>query len=363
MNPLALGSKAWENAGAGVPPAGEETKSPKLPTDDLVPKITAMRNNELSVRIAKVLMKRFESIPVSPEEKVGRLGEVFRHPKFLSASEPERDRIMRASSTFFYEDELAYPWDNYFGKELRPMLRGANVLDVGCFTGGRDAAWFQRYELGSLTGLEIRPVCVDAATRFAASKGIRAEYLVGLAESMPFEAGRFDAILTFETFEHVQDLAKVLSECHRVLKPGGKMFMVFPSYFHPTSHHLGLVTSCPAIQWFFSGRTLVKAYYDILQERGKEADWYNRHSRGLEPWERCNTINGTTVNRFARLVEADGWQIVMQSKKPIGSVGRGISKNKGARLLSKLFVPLTSVPILKEVFVHRITYILEKKRT
>src|SRR5207253_3075574 len=146
-------------------------------------------------------MKRFESFPVSPEEEVGRLGEVFRHPRFLNGSERERDRIMRASSTFFYEDELSYPWDNYFGLALRPMLRGSNVLDVGCFTGGRDTAWFERYELGSLTGLEVRAVCVDAAKRFAVSKGTRAGYVVGLAEAMPFEDARFDAILSFETFE------------------------------------------------------------------------------------------------------------------------------------------------------------------
>jgi len=320
-----------------------------------------MRNNEPFVQLAKLVMKRFERIPVSPEQQVGRLGEVFRHPLFLNGTEAERERIMRASSTFFYEDELAYPWDNYFGQELEPMLRGSDVLDVGCFTGGRDAAWFQRYKLRSLTGLEIRPVCVEAATRFAASKGIQAEYLVGLAESMPFEDGRFDAIMTFETLEHIQDPAKVLAECHRVLKPNGRLFLVFPSYFHPTSHHLGLVTNLPAIQWFFSGETLVKAYYDILEERGLKAEWYNRQSRDLESWERCNTINGTTVRQFARLVAGDDWRVVLRSRKPIGSVGRGISKNRSARLLSKLFIPMTAVPVLQEVFVHRITYILEKK--
>jgi len=60
-------------------------------------------------------------------------------------------------------------------------------------------------------------------------------------------------------------------------------------------------------------------------------------------------------------VAGDDWRVVLRSRKPIGSVGRGISKSRSARLLSKLFIPMTAVPVLQEMFVHRITYILEKK--
>jgi 2-polyprenyl-3-methyl-5-hydroxy-6-metoxy-1,4-benzoquinol methylase len=320
-----------------------------------------MRSPELTVRAAKALMSVFEVIPASPEVCVSNLGEVFQHPIFLNGSERQRRDIMRASSTFFYENERAYAWDNYFGRDLKPLLVGAEVLDLGCFTGGRDAAWYERYGLKSLTGLELREICVEAATQFAAYKGLNARYVVGIGEAMQFPSESFDAILTFETFEHVQDLKKVLSECHRVLRPGGKLFLVFPSYFHPKSHHLGLVTTCAGIQWLFSGRTLVKAYYDILQGRGPSASWYTRSKRDLESWERCNIINGTTVRRFAQMVANGSWKVVLRSRLPIGSVGRNVSKKAGVRALSNLFRPLARLPGVEEAFLHRITYILEKE--
>jgi len=312
------------------------------------------------VRLAKALMKRFEVVPPSPEKVVGRLGEVFQHPIFLKGSQAERESIMHSSSLFFYEDEYAYSWENYLGIELRPLLEGTRVLDLGCFTGGRDAAWFEKYRLQHLTGLEARPVCVEAARRFAAFKRIEADYFVGIGESMPFPKESFDAILTFETFEHVQDLAKVLQECHRVLKPNGKLILVFPGYFHPTSHHLGLVTNCHGIQWFFSGRTLVEAYHDILRERGPAALWYARRTPSLEPWERCNTINGTTVQKLARLIGDGKWRVMLQSMKPVGSVGRNISKNVPVQTVARLLQPLTRVPGVREIVLHRIAYILEK---
>jgi len=324
-------------------------------------KLNHTTSREFTVQAAKVLMKAFEVFPTAPDVCVGSLGEIFQHPLFLNGSEAERRQIMHASSTFFYENERAYAWDNYFGRELRTLLNQADVLDLGCFTGGRDAAWHQRYGLKSLTGLEVREVCVEAATYFAAHQGINSKYVVGIGEAMQFPSESFDAILTFETFEHVQDLSKVLAECHRVLRPEGRLFVVFPGYFHPTSHHLGLVTDCPGIQWVFTGQTLVKAYFDILHERGTSASWYSRNKRDLEPWERCHIINGTTVRRFASLISNGLWNVVLRSRQPIGSVGRNVSKNPGARLLSHLFWPLARLPVLEEVFLHRIAYILEKQ--
>jgi len=71
-------------------------------------------------------------------------------------------------------------------------------------------------------------------------------------------------------------------------------------------------------------------------------------------------VNGTTLRGFRRLLRDHPWRVVLHPKRPIGSVGRNISKSRAARLASRLFEPLTFVPGLEEVFVHRITYVLEK---
>lgn len=314
----------------------------------------------ISTRIAKFVMKLGERYPVSPEQEVGELQEVFCHNSFINGSEFHRNEIMLKCSVNKYHSEKEYPWDNYFGKDLHSYLRNKEILDLGCLVGGRGIAWYERYKLKKITGIDVSEDYINASKQLAKHKSINADYKLAKGESLPFEDESFDAVLTFDVLEHVQDLGKTLDECWRVLKPGGKMYLVFPSYFQPVEHHLSLVTKMPFIQYFFSGKTLVKAYYEIIQERGEEAYWYKRNSSDLMSWEKGNTINGTTLSKFLKLLKNRGWVVNYQSRKPIGSIGRNISKNKLFKIFSVFIYPLVYVPVLREVFLHRITFILEK---
>jgi len=248
-----------------------------------------------TVPVAKIIMNMFKSYPRFYENEVGMLNEIFNHEYFLHADDNKRKSIMLKSSESKYKDELQYPFDNYFGFSLFPFLKGKIVLDIGCFTGGRSIAWFEKYRLRQISGTDIKEVYIEAAKQFGTIHNTKTDFRIGYGESLPFEDETFDAILSFDVFEHVQDIQRTLYECYRVLKTGGKIFSVFPSYFHPIEHHLILVTKIPCIHWFFSGETLMKAYYEILEERGDDAYWYKRSSPYLESWEKGNTINGTTL--------------------------------------------------------------------
>jgi len=314
----------------------------------------------MGVQLAKSLMKKWEAFPPSPGADAGELQEVFRHAIFVNGTEAERKAIMLESSKSKYRTELAYPWDHYFGMDIAPLLHAKVALDLGCFTGGRGVAWFERYRLNSLTGIDVRQEFIDAATQFAALKKIPADYRVAVGEELPFDDGSLDAILSYDVFEHVQNVRYTLEECHRVLKKGGRLFVVFPSYFHPTEHHLALATRLPCIHYFFGAETLIRAYYEILEERGESAYWYKRSSPRLESWEKGNTINGTTLAQFRRFIRERDWKVVLHSRKPIGSIGRNASKLRAAALLSRPFGLATNIPGLREMFLHRITYILQK---
>lgn len=123
-----------------------------------------------TVDIAKFVMKTFQSFPTFDKEKVGVLSEVFQHSAFLNGTAEQQKEIMLKSSQSKYDDEFDFPFDKYFGFELLPILNNKTVLDLGCFTGGRSAAWFERYKLKQLSGIDISQIYIDAATQFARIK-------------------------------------------------------------------------------------------------------------------------------------------------------------------------------------------------
>lgn len=307
-----------------------------------------------TVNLATKLMRLRERVP-DPQD--GSLSEIFKHPRFTEATDAERERIMWHSAQSRYEDEITFPWDTYFGMPLRRWIKG-KVLDLGCFTGGRSVAWCGRYELNGIAGVDVDPIFIQAAQRFAAARGVPADFRVGYAEKIPWADRSLDAILSFDVLEHVRDVTAALTECQRVLRPGGRLLAVFPSYFQPVEHHLSLVTSMPGLQYLFTGPTLIEAYCDVLRQRGEDASWYARPAR-LAAWERGNTINGMTNRRFRRLLRDQGWVVEHQTMLPIGAVGRRAQAGHG-RWLAAAARPLTRVPGLQEVALHRLTYILRR---
>jgi ubiquinone/menaquinone biosynthesis C-methylase UbiE len=313
------------------------------------------------VRIAESIMRHSES--EHPSWLNGaELNEIIRHPHFVEASESEKAELMMRSARAKYESEISYSWDHYFGMELKPLLAGKHVMDLGSLYGGRSVAWYEKYELAHITGIDVNPIYIEAATRFAGSKGASADFNVAFGEKLPFESESFDAVLSFDVLEHVQSPETTLAECHRVMKPGGYLCLVFPSYWQPIEHHLSLVTRAPGLQYLFSGRTLVEAYNRVLASRGEEAAWYRREQLELRPWERCNTINGTTLGAIRRLIKVGGWKVVRHSRPPIGSMGRTVVRapriwHRGLASLGKAAV---RIPILEEAFLHRNVFILQR---
>jgi 2-polyprenyl-3-methyl-5-hydroxy-6-metoxy-1,4-benzoquinol methylase len=322
--------------------------------------IDSSYSNRISVRIAKFMMKIFASYPTSPEVEMSDLQEIFNHPVFLNATEEKRQEIMLNSAKSKYQREIDYSLSNYFGEDLTAYLEGKKVLDLGCFNGGRGIGWFEKFKMASITGIDVAQEYIDSATQFAKYKEIPAEYVLAHGEELPFADNSFDAIVTFDVLEHVRNLEKTMAECYRILRPHGVICLVFPSFHHPIEHHLQLVTGLPFIHYFFSGKTIVQAYYEILKDRGDDATWYQRNSPQLKSWEKGNTINGTTVAQFHKIIKQKNWNVLLRGKKPIGSIGRSASKSKLLNIVSFLLQPLASLPISQEFFLHRITFILEK---
>ena len=276
--------------------------------------------------VAKTFMKLRRSAPPTPQDY--GLNEIFRHDSYLNAGLDEQRLIRRQSSLFRYEDELTKPFfQTYFadyrtdsGADFGSHLTGKTVLDFGCFTGGRAVRWAEQYGIELICGTDINPIYIQAAKEFSESKGLKSDFrLLGEANKLPFDDKQIDTIVTFDVFEHVNDLSESIRECLRVLKPGGILFAVFPSYYQPLESHLDLVTRTPALQWLFSGETLSKAYLQILSEDSDE--WY-KPQLSTSGWEKLPTLNGTTSVAFYGLLEKLPFSIEHVTRTPILTTGK-----------------------------------------
>jgi SAM-dependent methyltransferase len=59
-------------------------------------------------------------------------------------------------------------------------------------------------------------------------------------ENLPFPDGEFEIVYSTNCLEHTLDPMKMLSECLRVLKPGGVMQIVYPNYHGYFDGHYGV---------------------------------------------------------------------------------------------------------------------------
>jgi ArsR family transcriptional regulator len=138
-----------------------------------------------------------------------------------------------------YQDELEDKPDRFAGEMerhyspgrtwqslaagLAAFLRLGRVLDVGSGDGAA-AACFAPY-CEQLRCIDINPRMVAAANeRFGAKVHINAQ--VADAHELPFPPSYFDAILVFHTLTYVESPKRVLAECARVLRPGGRLVVL-----------------------------------------------------------------------------------------------------------------------------------------
>lgn len=108
----------------------------------------------------------------------------------------------------------------------RPFVRSGRVLDVACGSG---------YGLGLLGEAGARPFGVDvsvAAAVEARAGSAGARVLVADGTRLPFPDRIFDAIVSFETIEHLQNRGRFVGELSRVLRDQGLLILSTPNAFH-----------------------------------------------------------------------------------------------------------------------------------
>lgn len=135
------------------------------------------------------------------------------------------------------------------------QIRGKKVLDIGCGEGMETLA-ISMLGASSVHGIDIH---IDEARHRRVLCQVRGDvkFSVMDATNMSFQTGEFDAVVTCGSFEHFLDPLAVLSECMRVVKPGGLIYLTSGVWAHPYGAHMNFFTNVPWIQYLFSERTIM----------------------------------------------------------------------------------------------------------
>ncbi|MBX3431506.1 MAG: class I SAM-dependent methyltransferase [Hyphomonadaceae bacterium] len=108
--------------------------------------------------------------------------------------------------------------------ELGGDLRGGRVLEVGCGRGVGTELILARSGAERVDAFDLDPEMVALARRRLRRYGDRVRVSVGDVEHIDAEDGAYDAVFDFGIIHHVPDWRNALSEIHRVLKPGGRLY-------------------------------------------------------------------------------------------------------------------------------------------
>ena len=168
--------------------------------------------------------RRLTLVEASPNddgtaESVRRVA-IEHHDALVSTFETlYRDRdANRFASAFAYGRSKI---DAVLDAELARRDPGARLLDVGCGTGVHVRLYRDRGF--DAVGLEPAPAMLEVARQ----NNPDAEIVEGDVTALPFDDGEFDFVTAIEVFRYLfrSDTRAGLSECRRVLRPGGTVFL------------------------------------------------------------------------------------------------------------------------------------------
>lgn len=115
-------------------------------------------------------------------------------------------------------------WHRYH--YVLPFVAGRRVLDVACGEGYGSALMSTR--AAQVAGVDISADAIVHGRRVYADRA-NLNLQEASCTALPFEAGAFDVVVSFETIEHIHAQAEFLDEVKRVLKPGGLFILSCPN--------------------------------------------------------------------------------------------------------------------------------------
>lgn len=140
-----------------------------------------------------------------------------------------------------YPSELVIRWT--FRNFPRDRAGKFSLLDVGAGGGRHTVLWAR--EGYRATATDVAPLAVEQTMEWVQREHLAAVAEVAEADALPFQDESFDGVLSFGVLYYLpyERMTKAIAEIRRVLKPGGRAFVMVKS--DADSRRLGATQTAP----------------------------------------------------------------------------------------------------------------------
>jgi len=237
-------------------------------------------------------------------------------------------------------------------------VAGRDVLEFGCGEGFLASA-IAASGARSVLGLDMNPKAIADATQRVAQGASEVQPTFRVARDpsrIDADDASFDLICSFDVMEHVSEYRAIIREWHRVLRTGGRAWIVWQPYRHPYGHHLTEWAPLPWGHLILGQRRMLRIAERIIDEPAFRPPYYDvepdgsRRNRFRGQDSFGNYLNDLTTGEFERIVRETGLLILRRQITPVLARGR-------AGAVTRLLV---QVPWLKELFIAQAAYELER---
>jgi ubiquinone/menaquinone biosynthesis C-methylase UbiE len=149
---------------------------------------------------------------------------------------------------------------------IRDVPRGSRLLDVGSGGGQHAVRIVQERPDLSVVGIDISSTMVKRSRELARRANVadKVTFDLGDATDLKLDSDSFDAVYCAGPLKQVRDKSRVLRECHRVLRPGGRLLAMDVNRGCSYEDVVDFVNRTPLPK---PGRLLLKIYFSAYVAR------------------------------------------------------------------------------------------------
>jgi SAM-dependent methyltransferase len=271
-----------------------------------------------------------------------------------------RDDLIKAHADRRFRSEYDYSLFEYYRSakviaflERSGVAIDGRVLDAGCGGGGMPLSFAEHAAF--VVGIDPIDRFGDAGVVLKKDRGARHLHFAradGMA--LPFASGTFDLVLSHAVIEHVPDARRYLSECRRVLVPGGRCYLSTAPYLSFAGAHLPRLR-VPVPLHLVAGRAIAFRTFRwlarhapwTLREPAHENSFIRDARMGIAKHD--DLLEKVRVVRLRGQIAGAGFQIVREALHATSTVRR--FPPRVARWIA-------DSPLTQDVFISNMEYVL-----